>query len=187
MFENTTAVVARTSSPFISGQPTVPTLATTPASVPRSLVDYSDLDTAVASPPRSSLPATLLEGAGRPTQETDVGPTVPTGLPTKVKVKKKKKASKMGSSLLSSKARKVSSLVQKWQSIKQQEEPVLNSSEEEDEEIDPRKQIEDWKREHLASGQAAYNPNFEEIKGDWRERIRARSTKCGSPADHKDA
>ena len=56
----------------------------------------------------------------------------------------------MGSSLLSSKARKVSSLVQKWQSIKQQEEPVLNSSEEEDEEIDPRKQIEDWKREHLA-------------------------------------
>lgn len=56
----------------------------------------------------------------------------------------------MSSSLLSSKARKVSSLVQKWQSIKQQEEPDLGSSEEEEEENDPARQIEDWKKEHLA-------------------------------------
>ena len=59
-------------------------------------------------------------------------------------------ASKVGTSLLSSKARKVSSLVQKWQSIKQQEEPVLGSSEEEEEDTDPVKQIEEWKKEHLA-------------------------------------
>ena len=59
-------------------------------------------------------------------------------------------SSKVGTSLLSSKARKVSSLVQKWQSIKQQEEPFLGSSEEEEEENDPDKQIEDWKKEHLA-------------------------------------
>ena len=52
--------------------------------------------------------------------------------------------------MLSSKARKVSSLVQKWQSIKQQDEPFLGSSEEEEEENDPDKQIEEWKKEHLA-------------------------------------
>lgn len=59
------------------------------------------------------------------------------------------KGSKVGSSLLSSKARKVSSLVQKWQSIKQQEEPALDSSEDEEEEIDPSRQIEEWKKEQL--------------------------------------
>lgn len=57
--------------------------------------------------------------------------------------------SKVGSTLLSSKARKVSSLVQKWQSVKQQQEPVLDSSEDEEEENDPARQIEDWKKEHM--------------------------------------
>lgn len=40
----------------------------------------------------------------------------------------------------------------------------------------------------LPSGQAAYNPNFQEIKGDWRERIRHRQgmAKSGAAADHKD-
>ena len=57
--------------------------------------------------------------------------------------------SKVGSALLSSKARKVSSLVQKWQSIKQQEEPALDSSEDEDEQNDPVRQIEEWKKVHL--------------------------------------
>lgn len=35
-----------------------------------------------------------------------------------------------------------------------------------------------------SSGQAAYNPNFEEIKGDWRERIRARGAKSGYPTEN---
>ena len=52
--------------------------------------------------------------------------------------------------MLSSKAKKVSSLVQKWQTLKQQEEPDLDSSEEEE---DPsaaaEKQIEEWKRAAL--------------------------------------
>ena len=34
------------------------------------------------------------------------------------------------------------------------------------------------------SGQAAYNPNFQEIKGDWRERIRQR--RSGTGANQKD-
>ena len=71
-------------------------------------------------------------------------------IPEKVFVLFPPQASKVSSSLLSSKARKVSSLVQKWQSIKQQEEPDLGSSEEEEEENDPARQIEDWKKEHLA-------------------------------------
>ena len=57
--------------------------------------------------------------------------------------------SKVGSTLLSSKARKVSSLVQKWQSVKQQQEPALDSSEDEEEENDPARQIEDWKKEQM--------------------------------------
>lgn len=37
------------------------------------------------------------------------------------------------------------------------------------------------------SGQAAYNPNFEEIKGDWRERLKQRQAKARSgAADQKD-
>lgn len=38
------------------------------------------------------------------------------------------------------------------------------------------------------SGQAAYNPNFQEIKGDWRERIKQRQSKAksGAAADQKD-
>lgn len=35
------------------------------------------------------------------------------------------------------------------------------------------------------SGQAAYNPNFQEIKGDWRERIRQRRSATG--ANQKDS
>ena len=39
----------------------------------------------------------------------------------------------------------------------------------------------------FSSGQAAYNPNFEEIKGDWRERLKQRQAKARSgAADQKD-
>ena len=70
--ESTEAVVGRISSPFVSGQPTVSTLSNTFAPVPRSLVDYSDLDTAVASPPGSSVHATSAQGAGRLMQVSNV-------------------------------------------------------------------------------------------------------------------
>ncbi|XP_078345829.1 uncharacterized protein LOC144631294 isoform X2 [Oculina patagonica] len=164
------------------------------ASLSRPVVDYSDLDMASASPPPPPLPSAVPQSTetqlSTPLQETVVvGLPSPAGVATKPKVKKKKKTSKVGSALLSSKARKVSSLVQKWQSVKQQQqEPVLDSSEDDEEENDPVRQIEDWKKEHVESGQAAYNPNFQEIKGDWREKIRQRRAKAksGAAADQKD-
>jgi len=170
------------------------TLVAKPTSLLRPVVDYSDLDVASESPP----PATLLEAVPQstgtqlpapPQETTDAVIPSPATLSMKPKVKKKKKTSRVGSALLSSKARKVSSLVQKWQSIKQQEEPALDSSEDEEEHNDPVRQIEEWKKVHLESGQAAYNPNFEEIKGDWRERIRQRQAKGKSgtaASDQKD-
>jgi len=164
-----------------------------PASLSRTVVDYSDLDMASASPPPVTLLAAVPQSTGiqlpaPPQETTDAVIPSPATVSTKPKVKKKKKTSKVGSALLSSKARKVSSLVQKWQSIKQQEEPALDSSEDEEEHNDPVRQIEEWKKVHLESGQAAYNPNFEEIKGDWRERIRQRQAKAksGAAADQKD-
>lgn len=70
--ESTGAVIGTISSPFVSGQPTVSTLSNTLAPVPRSLVDYSDLDTAVASPPGSSVHATSAQGTGRSMQVLNV-------------------------------------------------------------------------------------------------------------------
>ena len=67
-----------------------------------------------------------------------------------------------------SKARKVSSLVQKWQSIKQQEEPFLGSSEEEEEENNPDKQIEEWKKEHLARYRQRVSRIGIDIGSRWR-------------------
>lgn len=184
--------VTRVASPFISGQPTVATAVAKSRSLPRSIVDYSDLEASSASPPLPIEPVAAAESSGTQFSAPPQGiaaavVSTPTSLTAKPKVKKKKKSSKVGTSLLSSKARKVSTLVQKWQSIKQQEEPTLDSSEDEEERIDPSRQIEEWKREHLSSGQAAYNPNFEEIKGDWRERLKQRQAKARSgAADQKD-
>ena len=57
---------------------------------------------------------------------------------------------KVGTKMLSSKAKKVSSLVQKWQTLKQQEEPELESSEEEeDRSVMAQRQIEVWKQSVL--------------------------------------
>lgn len=184
--------VTRVASPFISGQPTVATAVAKSRSLPRSIVDYSDLEASSASPPLPIEPVAAAESSGTQFSAPPQGiaaavVSTPTSLTAKPKVKKKKKSSKVGTSLLSSKARKVSTLVQKWQSIKQQEEPTLDSSEDEEERIDPSRQIDEWKREHLSSGQAAYNPNFEEIKGDWRERLKQRQAKARSgAADQKD-
>lgn len=60
-----TAVVTRISSPFTSGQPTVAVSITKSASFSRSVVDYSDLDTASASPPPPpTVPAALPHSTG---------------------------------------------------------------------------------------------------------------------------
>ncbi|XP_048584971.1 formin-binding protein 4 isoform X2 [Nematostella vectensis] len=137
----------------------------------RSLIDYSDLDSCSASPPPlpPSEPPGVVSGTSSPLPATT--------MISKPKKKKKAKAPKVGTSMKSSKLKKVSSLVQKWQTIKQQvaqeEEPELTSSEEEEDMSDMNERmIEEWKRNQLVSGQAAFNPNFAEVKGDWRERLK---------------
>lgn len=154
----------------------------------RHIIDYSDLDSAGSSPPPSTwtglsnlemLPNAEIEQVSSGLGSGTSSP-VPTSFSATTKKKKRKKTGKIGSTL-SSKARKVSSLVQKWQSIKV-EEPEIESEEEEDTDPDvvSQKQIEQWKLEQMTSGQAAYNPNFEEIKGDWRERLLKKKQKTGT-------
>ncbi|XP_002162849.2 formin-binding protein 4 isoform X1 [Hydra vulgaris] len=99
---------------------------------------------------------------------------------TKIKVKKLKSKNKLESSgLPSKKLKQVSSLVHKWQSVKQQaeeEESIeLGSSEDDDYEVTAEKRIEEWKQSIEASGQKESNPNFTEIKGDWRERLKRKT------------
>ncbi|GER32465.1 WW domain-containing protein [Striga asiatica] len=70
--------------------------------------------------------------------------------------------------------KKVSSLVDKWKAAKEE----LQEKEEEPEdayEILERKrkrEIEAWRAQQIASGEAKENANFQPLGGDWRERVR---------------
>jgi len=92
-------------------------------------------------------------------------------IPVRSKIKRKKVAT---SGLASKKLKQVSSLVQKWQTVKQraEEEEQVEDDYEEDQEVLSERRIEEWKQEVQESGAANYNPNFETIKGDWRERLK---------------
>ncbi|XP_028416445.1 formin-binding protein 4-like [Dendronephthya gigantea] len=94
-------------------------------------------------------------------------------VPVQPITKQKKKKSKSSGAIRTSKVKQMSSLVQKWQAIKRQEEVL--SEDESDEEHSAAKneaQIEQWRQEQIKSGMAVDNPNFEKITGDWRERVR---------------
>ncbi|XP_046861631.1 formin-binding protein 4-like [Xenia sp. Carnegie-2017] len=102
-------------------------------------------------------------------------------VPTQVSVKQKKKKSKPTSApIRSSKVKQMSSLVQKWQAIKQQEASISEEeSEEEDFTTRTEAQIQQWRQEQIESGLAADNPNFQKITGDWRERVRKAKLRKG--------
>lgn len=99
-------------------------------------------------------------------------------LNSKNKLKKKKKLDASG--LPSKKMKQVSSLVQKWQTVKQKVEEEENVEEEFEEdvnyEVQSAKRITEWKKEIEASGKKEYNPNFTEIRGDWRNRLKRKTT-----------
>lgn len=100
-----------------------------------------------------------------------------TVLNAKAKLKKKKKVDSSG--LPSKKKKQVSSLVAKWQTVKQkveEEENVEEESEDEDFEAQSERRIAEWKNNLETSGKEKYNPNFTEIKGDWRARLKRKST-----------
>ena len=61
------------------------------------------------------------------------------------------------------------------QQAEEEESIELGSSEDDDYEVTAEKRIEEWKQSIEASGQKESNPNFTEIKGDWRERLKRKT------------
>lgn len=95
--------------------------------------------------------------------------------PSKVqsKVLRKKRTVGVVSTLRSNK--KVSSLVDKWKAAKEE----LHAVEEEEresalEKLEKKRQreIEEWRAQQIASGEAKDNANFQPLGGDWRERVK---------------
>ncbi|KAK6123849.1 hypothetical protein DH2020_042405 [Rehmannia glutinosa] len=70
--------------------------------------------------------------------------------------------------------KKVSSLVDKWKAAKEE----LHEEEEEPEdayeilEKKRQREIEEWRAQQIASGEAKVNANFQPLGGDWRERVK---------------
>ncbi|KAJ1259061.1 hypothetical protein BS78_10G124400 [Paspalum vaginatum] len=87
----------------------------------------------------------------------------------------KKRAVAVTSSLRSNK--KVSSLVDKWKAAKEE---LRDEEEDEPEsalealERKRRKEIEEWRKQQIASGEAQENANFVPVRGDWRDRVKRR-------------
>lgn len=94
------------------------------------------------------------------------------------KVRSKKRSTAVASTLRSNK--KVSSLVDKWKAAKEE----LHGSDDEDEsenaievlEKKRRREIEEWRMQQIASGEAQDNANFQPLGGDWRERVKRKKT-----------
>ncbi|XP_017247647.1 uncharacterized protein LOC108218963 isoform X1 [Daucus carota subsp. sativus] len=102
-------------------------------------------------------------------------PTVAAAAPKaqpKVPRNKKRAASTVVSTLKSNK--KVSSLVDKWKAAKEE----LHEEEDEPEnayemlEKKRQREIEEWRAQQIASGEAKDNANFQPLGGDWRERVK---------------
>ncbi|XP_057833973.1 uncharacterized protein LOC131044633 isoform X2 [Cryptomeria japonica] len=80
--------------------------------------------------------------------------------------------------------KKVSSLVDKWKAAKEE----LHGSDDEDEnekalevlEKKRQREIEEWRMQQIASGEAQDNANFQPLGGDWRERVKRRKTQNSS-------
>ncbi|KAL8131791.1 hypothetical protein AgCh_007643 [Apium graveolens] len=105
-----------------------------------------------------------------PAVPVDVAATVPK-VTTKVS-KIKKRASTVGSTLKSNK--KVSSLVDKWKAAKEELHEEEDESENAYEMLEKKRQreIEEWRAQQIASGEAKDNANFQPLGGDWRERVK---------------
>lgn len=109
----------------------------------------------------SSVTATIVAGATTSKVQSKVS-------------RSKKKTAAVVSTLRSNK--KVSSLVDKWKAAKEE----LHEEEEEPEntyemlEKKRQREIEEWRAQQIASGEAKDNANFQPLGGDWRERVKRR-------------
>ncbi|KAF3616181.1 hypothetical protein FXO38_34701 [Capsicum annuum] len=106
--------------------------------------------------------------------------------PSKVqsKVLRKKRTVGVASTLRSNK--KVSSLVDKWKAAKEE----LHAEEEEEresalEKLERKRQreIEEWRAQQMASGEAKDNANFQPLGGDWRERVKRKRAEKAREAE----
>ncbi|PON86351.1 WW domain containing protein [Trema orientale] len=101
---------------------------------------------------------------------------------TKKVTRGKKRTVAVAPSLRSNK--KVSSLVNKWKAAKEE----LLEDEEEPEnayemlERKRQKEIEEWRAQQIASGEAKDNANFQPLGGDWRERVKRRRAQLAKEA-----
>ncbi|XP_030510321.2 uncharacterized protein LOC115725049 isoform X1 [Cannabis sativa] len=82
--------------------------------------------------------------------------------------------------------KKVSSLVDKWKAAKEE----LREDEEPEnayEMLEKKRQreIEEWKAQQIASGEAKDNANFQPLGGDWRERVKRRRAQQAKEAARK--
>lgn len=126
-----------------------------------------------ATPPRVQID----EGVASPLPPIKRNSSSSSNLSAKAKTKKKNKVDTVG--LPSKKLKHVSSLVQKWQTVKQkveEEENIEEESEDEDFETQSERRISEWKKDLVASGKMEHNPNFTEIQGNWRERLKRKTT-----------
>uniref|UniRef100_A0A5B6YZF6 WW domain-containing protein n=2 Tax=Davidia involucrata TaxID=16924 RepID=A0A5B6YZF6_DAVIN len=81
--------------------------------------------------------------------------------------------------------KKVSSLVDKWKAAKEE----LHEDEEDEPEnayeiLEKKRQreIEEWRAQQIASGEAQDNANFQPLGGDWRKRVKRRRAQAASEA-----
>eukprot|EP01018_Ginkgo_biloba_P025196 Gb_00628 [translate_table: standard] len=94
-------------------------------------------------------------------------------------VRSKKRPIAVAPTLRSNK--KVSSLVDKWKAAKEE---LHGSDEDENEaayeslEKKRQREIEEWRMQQIASGEAQDNANFQPLGGDWRERVKRRKAEA---------
>ncbi|KAI3510191.1 hypothetical protein L1887_25722 [Cichorium endivia] len=99
--------------------------------------------------------------------------------------KNKKRAAATVPGLRSNK--KVSGLVDKWKAVKEE----LHEDEEDEEpenalealEKKKQREIEQWRAQQIATGEAKENANFQPLGGDWRERVRRKRAKKSMEAE----
>ncbi|GJS44007.1 formin-binding protein 4 isoform X3 [Tanacetum coccineum] len=113
-----------------------------------------------------------------PAVATTVAPTEPAPKVQPKVARNKKRTVAALTSLRSNK--KVSGLVDKWKAVKEE----MHEDEEEEPEdaleaLEKKRQreIEQWRAQQIATGEAKDNANFQPLGGDWRERVRRKRAK----------
>lgn len=148
------------------------------ASTPISSTFVASAPETVSTKEKTSVPSYSATATSVTVTSTSVAVSDASAAVSKVQSKasrmKKPKVS-VASSLRSNK--KVSSLVDKWKAAKEE----LQEEEEEEREtpleiLEKKRQreIEGWRAQQIASGEAKENANFQPLGGDWRERVKRR-------------